>query len=185
MENQQLHCGMIGNETSELCSPLKQLKSEHGPLRKQMEELYEYAGSIGIGKSRVTTEWKTQLLELREKVIQFTNHLEPHSEMEEGILFPLMANYIGRDIGPIAVMEYEHDQAKSNLNTFLDMTSTVKDNLTRLEAEKIAVFVSNAYLILSEHFMKEETVLFPLAEQTLSTEEKEELRERIEKSRRL
>ncbi|WP_257985059.1 hemerythrin domain-containing protein [Bacillus sp. T33-2] len=45
-------------------------------------------------------------------VEKFLSDLEPHSEREEGVLFEMMASYIGRESGPIAVMEYEHDQVK-------------------------------------------------------------------------
>ncbi|MGM0878138.1 MAG: hemerythrin domain-containing protein [Bacillota bacterium] len=178
MQNEQTHCGMMGNNITELCAPLQTLKKEHKPLRREMEELYEIAFSIE--KSDPTTEWKSQMLTLRQKVIQFANNLDLHSEKEEGVLFPLMANYIGREAGPIAVMEYEHEQAKINLKKFLDLTSNLKNTVNYNEAKEMAGVVILAYLILSEHFMKEENVLFPMAESILSIQEKEELRVKFE-----
>jgi regulator of cell morphogenesis and NO signaling len=46
-------------------------------------------------------------------------------------------------------------------------------------AVELASYVINAYSILTEHFMKEENVLFPMAERLLSDEEKEELAQKL------
>jgi hemerythrin-like domain-containing protein len=42
-----------------------------------------------------------------------------------------------------------------------------------------AGLIKNAYYTLTQHFAKEENVLFPMAENLLSKEEKEELYKRI------
>ncbi|MEW9033949.1 MAG: hemerythrin domain-containing protein [Planifilum fimeticola] len=47
-------------------------------------------------------------------------------------------------------------------------------------ARRIAGEVEAAVQILTDHFMKEENVLFPMAERILSDAEKEELLERIQ-----
>ncbi|ANB59876.1 hemerythrin HHE cation binding domain protein [Anoxybacillus amylolyticus] len=65
-----------------------------------------------IGENNDIADWKEALLALREHVQSFLANLDPHFEGEAGVLFPMMAKYIGRTPGSIAVMEYEHDQAK-------------------------------------------------------------------------
>jgi regulator of cell morphogenesis and NO signaling len=169
-------CGMMsGEEQDKLSLPLQNLKDAHTPLRQMMEELYEMGGSILSNQ----TPQHQDLADLKERVVNFVTHLEPHSELEEGLLFPLLGNYIGRETGPIAVMEYEHDQAKKHLKLFLDQT----DQLERVEFKDYNDITDNviqAYHILTDHFMKEENVLFPLAEKMLSDEEKVELQEKIE-----
>lgn len=171
------HCGMMAGNISELCEPLQTLKNEHGPLTAQMEKLYQ--SSSVIGNNSTIDNWGEQVALLQAAVIAFVQHLEPHSEREEGVLFPMMAAYIGREMGPIAVMEYEHDQAKSHLGTFLEKTANLKTEVKAQEAKELADLVTQAYFILKEHFSKEENVLFPMAEQMLSDEEKEELKKRI------
>lgn len=116
---------------------------------------------------------------MRESVQAFVHELDPHSEREEGVLFPMMAQYIGRTSGPIAVMEYEHDQAKQRLASFLEKTAELPEAVGRDGAAALADMVIDAYHILAEHFMKEENVLFPMAERLLSDEEKETLAEKI------
>jgi regulator of cell morphogenesis and NO signaling len=43
-----------------------------------------------------------------------------------------------------------------------------------------AELIRDAYYILTEHFSKEENVLFPMAERMLTNEEKEELYQKIQ-----
>ena len=170
-------CHMGGHEEVELCQGLQRLKQEHEPLRKQKQYLFELAQAIG-GDAGVQN-WKERLLALRKNVQVFINELDPHSEREEGVLFPMMAQYIGRTSGPIAVREYEHDQAKQRITSFLAKTAELPETVDRDSAMALADKIIQAYHILTEHFMKEENVLFPMAERLLSDEEKEELAEKI------
>ncbi|EZP77402.1 hemerythrin HHE cation binding domain-containing protein [Parageobacillus genomosp. 1] len=171
-----LFCHMGGHEEVELCPGLERLKQEHGPLRELKQRMFELAQAIGDEEGQ---NWKERLLALRESVQSFVNELDPHSEREEGVLFPMMAQYIGRTSGPIAVMEYEHDQANQRLASFLTKTVELPETVNRESAVALANEVIDAYHILAEHFMKEENVLFPMAERLLSDEEKEELAEKI------
>ncbi|OXB91634.1 MULTISPECIES: hemerythrin domain-containing protein [Parageobacillus] len=170
-------CHMGGHEEVELCSGLERLKQEHGPLREQMHDFFELAQTIGNHDE--VQDWKERLLALRKNVLAFIYELDPHSEREEGVLFPMMARYIGRTSGPIAVMEYEHEQAKQRIASFLTKTAELPETTDRESAMELADMVIQAYHILSEHFMKEENVLFPMAERMLSDKEKEELAEKI------
>lgn len=170
-------CHMGGQEEVELCAGLRRLKQEHGPLREQKQRLFEQAQAI-VGDEE-EQNWKERLHALRESVQAFVNELDPHSEREEGVLFPMMAQYIGRTSGPIAVMEYEHDQAKQRLASFLEKTAELPETVDRDSAAALANVVIDAYHILAEHFMKEENVLFPMAERLLSDEEKETLTKKI------
>jgi regulator of cell morphogenesis and NO signaling len=170
--SQSHSCGsaMMGGDQVELCEPLAQLKREHGPLRDQMNEFARLAAAIG--KDEGTADWSKPLEDLRVKVKEFVDRLDPHSELEEGVLFPLMAKYIGRETGPIAVMEYEHEQAKGNLKKFLELSSQENQPLSAEQASEIASYAAKAQEVLTDHFMKEENVLFPMAETMLSPEDK-------------
>jgi regulator of cell morphogenesis and NO signaling len=166
--------GLGSMPSAELTSQgLKQLKGEHPPLLAQLEVLYSLTQSIDQ-----EAEIESNFVQLVKMTEEFKNNLDPHSEREEGVLFPMLGAYIGTTSGPIAVMEYEHDQAKENINAFLaggDFSQSSPEEL-----KKRAQLVQNAYFILTEHFAKEENVLFPLAERMLSDEEKEELFHRIQ-----
>lgn len=164
---------MGGMPPVEFSKGLKQLKSEHPPLLTQLENLFQLTQLID---QEMDTE--KNFNELKMKVEYFKAELDPHSEREEGVLFPMMGVYIGTTAGPIAVMEYEHDQAKSQIKAFLD--KSVNGALTVEEMKQLAELIKNAYYILTDHFAKEENVLFPMAERMLSNEEKEELYQKIQ-----
>lgn len=168
---------MTGGEQTELCGPLARLKREHGPLREQMNEFAQLAAFFG--KDDDIADWSMLLSELRAKVQAFAERLEPHSELEEGVLFPMMANHIGRETGPIAVMEYEHDRAKENLRKFLELSVPGEAPVLSSQAAGIAIYAAAAHEILTDHFLKEENILFPMAENLLSPEEKNLLAERF------
>jgi len=162
-----------GMPQAELSKGLKQLKSEHPPLLEQLEGMYQLTQKVDQ-----EIDIETNFTGLITKVKEFKAALDPHSEREEGILFPMMGVYIGTTSGPIAVMEYEHDQAKSNIGSFLAKVESDLDS--NEEKKKAAELIQNAYFILTEHFSKEENVLFPMAERMLTDEEKEELFQKIQ-----
>ncbi|MBU8877605.1 hemerythrin domain-containing protein [Bacillus sp. FJAT-29790] len=163
---------MMGNDPIQLCEGLKQLKEEHPPLLDMLKGLLELSTDIEQEQSPAV------FAELITKVKSFINVLDPHSQREEGVLFRMMEQYLGKGTGPIAVMEYEHDQAKSFIGSFLE---NAKQAEQMKEAEMIvnAGLIKNAYYTLVEHFAKEEKILFPMAENMLSDEEKLDLLKRI------
>jgi regulator of cell morphogenesis and NO signaling len=164
---------MGGISSENLCEGLTQLKGEHPPLLAQLDGLYELTRQI---EKDLNTDANFSTLITRVK--EFKAALDPHSEREEGVLFPMMGVYIGTTSGPIAVMEYEHDQAKAKIGAFLEKAET--GNLTTEEMKELAELIKNAYFILTEHFSKEENVLFPMAERMLTDEEKDELYRKIQ-----
>lgn len=166
---------MLGTSTT-LSEGLQQLKNEHPPLLLMLEELLEICRKIESEAASKEVIFK----ELIQKVAEFIAELEPHSEREEGVLFSMMEKYIGRESGPIAVMEYEHDQAKGFIATFLDRTNDSSSLSDEMMLE-YAGLIKNAYYTLVDHFAKEESVLFPMAENLFSEEEKQELKRRISK----
>jgi len=166
-------CGHMVGEDVPLCAALQRLKNEHGPLRAQMESFFIQAQAIGADSG--VQNWNPAIVDLARAVREFVSELDPHSEREDNTLFPMMANYIGREVGPIAVMEYEHEQAKLNLRMFLDAVAQMPEVIDSKQAKDIASYAIQAYLILTDHFSKEENALFPMAERMLNANEKQAL----------
>jgi regulator of cell morphogenesis and NO signaling len=166
--------GMTSDSKFILSEGLQQLKDEHPPLLKMLDQLLKLCEKIEAGE-----QMEENFSLLRPAVIDFLAHLEPHSEREEGVLFDMMAVYIGREMGPIAVMEYEHDQAKRFIGGFLHNTKDGTAGLTKEHIVENANLIKNANYTLVSHFSKEEGILFPMAENMLNAEEKQELADRI------
>jgi hemerythrin-like domain-containing protein len=160
-------------QSGEVSPGIAQLKSEHVSLREKLAGLFSL-----IEKIENDIDQEKNFGELKKEVVIFKAELDPHSEREESVLFPMLGEYIGTTAGPIAVMEYEHEQAKSFIKTFLEGAET--ETVSPEKVKNLAELVKNAHDILTEHFTKEENVLFMMAERMLSDKEKEELHRRIQ-----
>ncbi|WP_246140786.1 hemerythrin domain-containing protein [Bacillus marasmi] len=165
---------MMGNGTVTLSEGLAQLKCEHIPLLEKLHGLFDICSKIDKNEAV-----KENFAQLEPAVSTFIAELEPHSEREERILFRMMERYLGVGMGPIAVMEHEHTQAKLLIGRFFEKTAEKRDHLSLDEMKECSDFIKNAYFTLTDHFSKEENVLFPMAENMLSDEEKAELAEKI------
>lgn len=98
---------------------------------------------------------------------EFKIGLQKHIVWEEEILFPLFENKTGmHDTGPTAIMRMEHRKIKDFLER---IHSNLIDGSTQtgdLEEGLIEV--------LTEHNNKEENILYPWIDNSVSEEEKEE-----------
>ncbi|QMV45213.1 hemerythrin domain-containing protein [Cohnella cholangitidis] len=155
-----------------LCAPLQRLMREHIPLWDDLEEFLLTAERV---EAEAGVNQEEALTRLYEQVSSFAARLKVHARKEDDVLFPMMARYIGRETGPISVMEYEHSQAEYYLDKFLEEASGDRRGINANAAKVVAGYAIEAYSILTTHFSKEENVLFPMAESMLSDEEKARL----------
>lgn len=163
------------------CKPLKQLIDEHPSLLKKMDEFHEL---ILQCETSSNANWYEIVMNLQDKISIFIEELEPHAEKEENVLFEMLIPYLGRESGPIAVMEHEHHLAKEHLKQFQEETSLMKEKQQVVNQEKalqLFAHLKTVYTTLTSHFMKEEQVLFPLAEQTLTEDEKQTLEDKFQR----
>ncbi|WP_042463196.1 hemerythrin domain-containing protein [Neobacillus dielmonensis] len=173
---QGCHSGLIGNGPITLSEGLNQLVSEHTSLRSCLEALFSLCNQVE--QEPAGTDFEKLFTEVRE----FFTNLEFHSEREEDFLFRMMEVYLGKNGGPISVMEYEHEQARSFINEFLKNAES-QTVLTTDEKIQNSNLIKNAYYTLLDHFMKEEQVLYPMAERMLTDEEKEILLQKVSETR--
>lgn len=164
------------------CAPLQQLINEHPSL---LEKMADFNQIVLEHENKSEENWNKVIEILYDKLTIFIKELEPHSDREENILFEMLVPYIGRETGPIAQMEYEHDLAKKNLKQFIEKTELLNSQqkeMNKQEASELFEHLKTVYTTLTDHFMKEENILFPLAEQTLTDDEKQELEQKFKKS---
>jgi len=98
---------------------------------------------------------------------EFKRGLQRHIVWEEEILFPLFEHRTGmEDRGPTAVMRTEHRQIKDFLEQIHDRIAKGETNTDEFERGLLTV--------LSAHNKKEETILYPWIDQSMSEQEAEE-----------
>ncbi|MBI1979255.1 MAG: hemerythrin domain-containing protein [Elusimicrobia bacterium] len=102
----------------------------------------------------------------------FKSGLERHIVWEEEILFPIFEERTGMRGGPTNVMRTEHVQIKELLGGIYDKILKSIFQTETLESQIISV--------LSSHNVKEENVLYPWIDQTLSLEEIERTLQNIQ-----
>jgi hemerythrin-like domain-containing protein len=103
-----------------------------------------------------------------------------HHGKEEDILFPRMeARGVPRDGGPIGVMLFEHDEGRAFVGAIADAIDVYERDgqaAARVIAENARGYVD----LLRQHIMKEDNVLFPMADRVLSPADQAELERRFE-----
>jgi len=117
-------------------------------------------------------------------MVDFTRNFTDgcHHTKEEKVLFPLMESTSASAGGPVSVMLSEHDAGREYVRGIVEgLPDVERSAAARAQvAENLAGY---AYL-LRLHINKENTVLFPLAEQILDDEAKERLAAEFERVER-
>jgi len=101
-----------------------------------------------------------------------------HHGKEQDLLFPMLEQRgIPRQGGPIGVMLYEHDQGRA----FVKQMAEALEAWGEEEARAQLLEGARGYAqLLSQHILKEDRVLYPMADQVLSAADQQELLEEFE-----
>ena len=98
-----------------------------------------------------------------------------HHRKEEDHLFRLMSQRgFSKEMGPLAVMYYEHDQGRAFVKGMDDAMVKAAEG----ETESLKAFVenSNGYTsLLRAHIHKEDNILYPMANQAFSENDQQDL----------
>lgn len=125
----------------------------------------------------------------REKVEQILDFVRTfadacHHGKEEDLLFTrLETKGFSREMGPVAVMLFEHEQGRGYVRQAaanLDAAAAGDANAARAVADGLAGWAD----LIEQHIDKENNVLFPMAQQVLAKAELEELEAGFEKVER-
>ena len=126
------------------------LRADHQAISENVWRLEQQLelGSLSIADMKAT-------------VSTIRSALENHAKLEEKVLFPALERELGRDDGPLAVMEAEHSRIAA-LFSRIDGAQD-EDNVPMLTKDLTGLLVS--------HFAKEERDLFPVADELLGAVE--------------
>ena len=86
--------------------------------------------------------------------------MEKHLRKEEHYLFPQAEVKLGAKIGPIMVMEMEHQQMR---DLFSKMEAALKEN----DSNSFLGLSESCMILIQQHNMKEEQILYPMLDRAL------------------
>ncbi len=110
-----------------------------------------------------TAASKKKWQEAGNELANFIAALETHFEAEEKILFPRFEAVTGMTSGPTQVMRGEHTEMRSALER-------MKDALERQDADDYAGEAETLLILMQQHNMKEENILYPMCDAQLAGE---------------
>jgi hemerythrin-like domain-containing protein len=104
---------------------------------------------------------------------RFARALEAHFGAEETILFPRFESVTGMTGGPTQVMRGEHTEMRSALER-------MREALAQKDRDDYAGEAETLLILMQQHNMKEENILYPLCDSQLAAENlSPELAERL------
>ena len=98
--------------------------------------------------------------------------MERHFQMEETVLFPTFEEISGMRQGPTKVMRMEHQQMRNLL-------ARMSEALSSRDREEIMEVGETMMILMQQHNVKEEGILYPMADQHLASY-REELIKRMD-----
>ena len=91
---------------------------------------------------------------------QFHSSIEKHFSIEEEILFPAFEQATGSSAGPTSVMRIEHQQMRQ-------LFEQIKAAMAAQDSEETLGLTETLMILMQQHNMKEEQILYPMSEQVL------------------
>ena len=88
----------------------------------------------------------------------FHHEMEVHMGGEEAVLFPAFELATGMQAGPTTVMRREHDRMRALL-TQIELALTARD------VERVDGYMSTLLILMKQHNLKEENVLYPILDE--------------------
>jgi hemerythrin-like domain-containing protein len=89
--------------------------------------------------------------------------MRQHFKMEEEVLFPAFEQRTGMSMGPTQVMRMEHGQMR-------ELFQAMADAVQKQDKDEFLGQAETLLVMMQQHNMKEEQILYRMADQMLSAE---------------
>jgi len=93
----------------------------------------------------------------------FVAEIETHFKREEDLLFPKLESRMGSGGGPTQVMRMEHEQMRG-------LIAGMKELVTAQDKDEVLGEAETLLILMQQHNMKEEQILYPMIDQMLAAE---------------
>ena len=111
---------------------------------------------VAVDQATAQGDWARAMSEFT----SLRNALHGHFSAEESVLFPLFERQTGYYLGPTQVMRSEHAQIRQLL-------AAAESALNLRDADDYAGHSETLLIMLQQHNIKEENVLYPMCDQQL------------------
>lgn len=91
----------------------------------------------------------------------FRHEIEAHFATEEQVLFPAFEHATGMSAGPSQVMRFEHAQMR-------ELLGHMAQAVGRCDANGFSGLAETLLVLMQQHNMKEENILYPMCDRTLA-----------------
>jgi len=137
------------------------MKAEH----RECDTLFAAAEeAIALGEWNIASE----------RFLSFANETLRHFKEEEEALFPAFESATGMTEGPTQVMRYEHEQVRG-------LIGNMAEAIEKSDKDAALSIAESMMILLQQHNMKEEQMLYAMCDRQLPPSLKEETLEQIKK----
>jgi hemerythrin-like domain-containing protein len=112
--------------------------------------------------------------EAEKTFLEFANETLTHFKKEEEELFPAFEAQTGSSEGPTQVMRFEHEQVRG-------LIGKMADAVEKQDRDAYLSLAESMMILLQQHNMKEEQMLYAMCDRVLPSSAKSELVEKMEK----
>jgi hemerythrin-like domain-containing protein len=164
-------------------SPTRLLKEEHQAtlLRlKLMEHSLQYLRAPVEETTPEHIEVERKLL--WDLAFALEKGIGPHFRKEEEALFPILAEYVGKEHGLIEAMVHEHEKIRFALLHWKKVLSSLCRSMEPIDEALRRTAIDPGLRIINlirQHNSKEDRILFEVSESSLTEEEKKEVIDRM------
>jgi len=107
--------------------------------------------------------------------VKFAEDTLGHFEKEEKTLFPVFEEITGSKEGPTNVMRYEHEQMR-------DLIGRLASAAEEKDKDAYLSIAESLMILLQQHNMKEEQMLYAMCDRVIPPQTKEETVEKLKES---
>ncbi len=141
------------------------LRDEHKDLLPHIEEILTVANRVG----------DVPLSELYQEVDRvrafLTNHLIPHAQAEDHVLYPVVDRVIGVPEA-LATMRFDHVEIGKLTEKLTALEAQLSGaSLNPAQTKELRQVLYGLYVLVKTHFVKEETIFLPILDARLSTQD--------------
>jgi len=154
--------------------PINILMKEHKIFLNYASELVRLTKGISSERANSDAKIFNDLKHIEENL----RESEKHYLREENVLFPYLEKY--GITQPVSVMWSEHNQIRSKKKEFYQILGDSDVNNFKINQNKLIEVSSSLFDLLSNHFPKENNILFPISMKSLTNEESIEIKDQFE-----